>query len=86
MEKGTEMAAYKKGQRYQGVYSPDFTESKVTGLDDNAYYPSREPNVYTANKLGKNSVDLSYIDRDNSVGSGPIGDDRNVSHRPRELD
>ena len=59
------MAAYKKGQNpYNGPYSPDFDESKVQGLSRDAYYPSRKPNVYTADSppYGRkldNTLDLS---------------------------
>ena len=49
---------------YRGPYSPDFKESKVTGLSRDAYYPSRKPNVYTAESGPKgsmldNTIDLS---------------------------
>ena len=71
-----------KQRVYRGAYSPDFKESKVTGLDDNAYNPGPQPNKYVANTEGKNRIDCSYIDRDDSVGSGPISDGRDVSHKP----
>ena len=49
---------------YRGPYSPDFKESKVTGLSRDAYYPSRTPNRYTAESGPKgsrldNTIDLS---------------------------
>jgi hypothetical protein len=49
---------------YKGPYSPDFDESKVTGLSRDAYYPSKKPGVFTS-KAGPtgnmldNTIDLS---------------------------
>ena len=49
---------------YKGKYSPDFTESKVTGLDRDAYNPGPRPNKYVSNSRGLNSTDLSgYLDK-----------------------
>ncbi len=48
-----------KQRTVHGSYSGDFEESKVTGLDDNAYNPGREPNVYVSNAKGLNKIDLS---------------------------
>jgi hypothetical protein len=42
-----------------GAYSADFEESKVTGLDDNAYNPGPRPNKYVSNAKGTNKIDLS---------------------------
>jgi hypothetical protein len=49
---------------YKGVFGPDFTESKVTGLDRDAYNPGPRPNKYVANRQGTASQDLSgYLDQ-----------------------
>ena len=41
-----------------GAYSHDF-ESKVTGLDDNAYNPGPKPNVYVSNAKGNSKINLA---------------------------
>jgi hypothetical protein len=72
---------------YKGSFSKDDPECNTgVGLDRDSYNPGPAPNKYVSNSKGKNSIDLSYIDRDNSVGSGPVGDDRDVGHRPRKMD
>ena len=65
---------------YKGAYSPDFTESKVTGRDDNAYYPSRTPGKFTAKQTPiKVAVDENFYDSIGTEGdmlkggfSGPV--------------
>jgi hypothetical protein len=61
---------YGKQRTVRGAYSPDFKESKVTGLDGDSYYPSRKPNVYVSR-----SVPISVdVDRASTNGgfSGPV--------------
>jgi hypothetical protein len=53
------MAAYKKGQRYEGTYSRDFGESQVTDLSRDAYNPGPTPNKYVSNADGKTSIKLN---------------------------
>lgn|SRR5262245_61243880 len=63
------MAAFKKGQKYEGAYSEaEFSESKVQGLSRDAYNPGSQPNVYVENSKGKNSIQLS-TDSDNQSRS-----------------
>jgi hypothetical protein len=72
---------------YKGPYSGDDKECNTgVGLDRDSYNPGSTPNEYVSNAKGTNKIDLSYIDRDNSVGSGPVDDGRDVSHKPRKMD
>jgi hypothetical protein len=67
----------------RGPYSPDFDGDLTTGRD--SYYPSDNPRKVGGSK-NTSGRQLTYIDTDNSVGSGPISDGRNVSQKPRKLD
>jgi hypothetical protein len=72
------MAAFKKGQEYRPPYDQGLdAESKAgVGLDRDSYYPSRKPNVYTADSPPKgnafdNCLDLSgTIDPQAPYGHG----------------
>jgi len=69
---------------YRGAFSKDFSESKVTGLDRDAYYPSRTPGKY----VGKSNpiqvdVDSTRFDDIGTEGdmlkggfSGPVSRNR----------
>lgn len=67
-----------------GAFSHDFDESKVTGLDDNAYYPSRTPGKFTAKQTPINvAVDQDTYDQIGKEGdmlrggfSGPVSRNR----------
>ncbi|PWT79343.1 MAG: hypothetical protein C5B58_13680 [Acidobacteria bacterium] len=59
---------------YKGSYSHDFDESKVTGLDDNAYYSSRTPGKFTAKQTPTSvKVDENMYDSIGTEGEGLKG-------------
>jgi len=74
-----------KQRTYHGAYSHDFEDGKVTGLDDNAYYPSRTPGKFTAKQTPiKVAVDENFYDSIGTEGdglkggfSGPVSKNRN---------
>jgi len=54
-----EMAAFKKGQAYNGPYSSDFSESKVQELSRDGYMPGDRPGTFQDNTQKKRyQVDL----------------------------
>jgi len=57
------MAIYSKGSRpYRAAYSPDFTESKVTGLDRGSYDPPATAAEVRAGKVAVKNWDGRGID------------------------
>jgi hypothetical protein len=71
------MAIYSKGSRpYRGPYSPDFTESKVTGLDRDSYDPAhtadavRQGNPVVKNVDGRGFNLSGVIDAQADYGAG----------------
>lgn len=52
------MAAFRKGQEYEGPYSKNFGESQVQDLGRDAYNPGPTPNKYVANTDGKMKIQL----------------------------
>jgi hypothetical protein len=60
---------------YRGPFSKDDDECNTgVGLDRDSYNPGPKPNVYVANKRGKNSIDLSAIDSNFYDSIGTEGD------------
>ena len=71
---------------YRGPYSPDFKESKVTGLDRDSYNPGPRPNKYVFNSKGTAGNNLfgyldKHIEQDTSLRNtripgrpGPVSD------------
>lgn len=63
---------------YKGAFSPDDKMcSTAVGLDRDSYNPRPK----RRNTLPRRSPELDKIDRDNSVGSGPVSD-RSVNYTP----
>ena len=62
------MAIYSKGSRpYRGPYSPDFTESKVTGLDRDSYDPPLTAAEVRAGKIAVKNWDGQGIDCSSTI-------------------
>jgi hypothetical protein len=64
-----------KQRTVKGAYSSDFKESKVTGLDGDAYYPGPTPNKYIKSD-GKPSHHRVIDDEATGGFSGPVSRNR----------
>jgi hypothetical protein len=61
---------------YKGAFSHDFDDSRVTGLDGNAYYPSRAPGKFTSSQKPINlagKIDGNFYDSIGTAGDGLKG-------------
>src|SRR5262245_45675253 len=62
------MAIYSKGSRpYRAAYSPDFTESKVTGLDRDSYDPPLTAAEVRSGKVAVRNWDGGGIDCSSTI-------------------